>query len=76
MSPFAPVLIFGLTALLGGLLALILPETNNKILPNTIEVTNNIYSSQIKIIFPQEGEEFCSQTQFLCINKKGGSGSH
>ena len=47
MSPFAPVLIFGLTALLGGLLALILPETNNKILPNTIEVTNNIFSSQI-----------------------------
>jgi len=38
VSPFAPVLIFGITALLGGLLALILPETNNKILPNTIEV--------------------------------------
>ena len=38
LSPIAPVFIFGLTSLLGGVLALILPETNNKTLPNTIQV--------------------------------------
>lgn len=53
LSPIAPVFIFGLTSLLGGVLALILPETNNKTLPNTI----------------QEGEEFCNQSQFFCIRK-------
>jgi len=53
LSPIAPILIFGITSLVGGFLALVLPETNNKTLPNTIE----------------EGEEFCSQTEFLCIKK-------
>eukprot|EP00090_Calanus_glacialis_P003966 TRINITY_DN1295_c0_g1_i3.p1 TRINITY_DN1295_c0_g1~~TRINITY_DN1295_c0_g1_i3.p1 ORF type:complete len:542 (-),score=102.07 TRINITY_DN1295_c0_g1_i3:207-1832(-) len=52
-SPVAPIFIFGFTSILGGVLALILPETNNKTLPNTI----------------QEGEEFCNQTQFCCIKK-------
>jgi len=59
VSPIAPVFIFGLTSLLGGFLALFLPETKNKVLPNTIE----------------EGEKFCSQTQFLCVKKRETSDS-
>lgn len=53
LSPIAPIFIFGFTSLLGGVLALFLPETNNKTLPNTI----------------QEGEEFCNQTKLFCIKK-------
>ena len=70
LSPFAPVLIFGITALLGGVLALILPETNNKILPNTIEVTTILFVSIFLLFIVQEGEEFCSQIQILTCKKK------
>ena len=38
MNPNAPVLIFGFTSLLAGILTLFLPETKNAKLPDTIEV--------------------------------------
>jgi len=53
LSPLAPVFIFGFTSLLGGCLALLLPETNNKVLPNTLK----------------EGEAFCRQTRFITCKK-------
>lgn len=38
VSPIAPMLIFGFTALLAGVLTLFLPETKNVTLPDTIKV--------------------------------------
>ena len=37
VSKIAPAIIFGLLSVLAGLLTLLLPETNNKVLPDTIE---------------------------------------
>ena len=38
INPMAPLLIFGINSLFGGVLALTLPETKNKTLPNTVQV--------------------------------------
>ena len=40
LSPIAPVLIFGVTSVLAGLLTLLLPETKNRISPDTIQVNS------------------------------------
>ena len=39
LSPLAPVLIFGLTSVLAGLLSLLLPETKDRTSPDTIQVS-------------------------------------
>jgi len=41
VSKEAPIIIFGLTSLLAGLLTLLLPETKDKVLPDTIEEGEN-----------------------------------
>ena len=41
LSPLAPVLIFGLTSVLAGLLTLLLPETKDRTSPDTIQVSQS-----------------------------------
>merc|ERR550539_578388 len=53
LSPMAPVLIFGVTSVLAGLLTLLLPETMNRISPDTIE----------------EGETFCIEGRLQCCRR-------
>jgi len=53
VNPEAPVLIFGFTSLIAGILTLFLPETKNAKLPDTIE----------------EGKEFCQMPKFSCCKK-------
>ena len=50
LSPSAPVLIFGLISLLAGLLTLLLPETKDRVSPDTME----------------EGEVLCRDSRLKC----------
>ena len=50
LSPSAPVLIFGLISLLAGLLTLLLPETKDRVSPDTME----------------EGEDLCRDSRLRC----------
>ena len=50
LSPSAPVLIFGLISLLAGLLTLLLPETKDRVSPDTME----------------EGEALCRDSRLKC----------
>ena len=54
VSPIAPMLIFGFTALLAGVLTLFLPETKNVTLPDTIKVGQSVFNNQFfySIYFP------------------------
>ena len=48
LSPIAPILIFGVTSVVAGLLTLLLPETKNRALPDTIQVSHHL---EQKIVF-------------------------
>ena len=50
MSPIAPMLIFGFTALLAGVLTLFLPETKNVTLPDTIKVCQSVWNNRIEVL--------------------------
>ena len=50
MSPIAPMLIFGFTALLAGVLTLFLPETKNVKLPDTIKVCQSVWNNRFKVL--------------------------
>ena len=61
MSPIAPMLIFGFTALLAGVLTLFLPETKNVTLPDTIKVGLSVFYLIINFLlylFPRREKSF------------------
>ena len=58
LSPIAPVLIFGVTSVLAGLLTLLLPETKNRISPDTIQVRTNRRKNIFNTIFLTGGRGF------------------
>lgn len=48
-----PFLIFGVGSLIGGVLALMLPETRGRVMPNTVEEVSNLYQPRKKQAQPE-----------------------
>ena len=64
LNPIAPVLIFGVTSVVAGLLTLLLPETKNRISPDTIEVGSPVvqHFGFNFVLFPGGRDVLCGGT--------------
>ncbi|XP_066530855.1 solute carrier family 22 member 13 [Hoplias malabaricus] len=72
-NPVVPVLIFGSTPLLGAALALALPETANKPLPDTIQDAERFTSKKYDQDFPVDSNQSPSSTEgqeLQCLTNK------